>query len=507
MAKEILTIVDTMSNAKAISREKVFEALEIALATAIKKKFDGLEVDIKVNIDRKSGDYSIIRRWLVVDTDGQLENPAAQISLEAARVDDDSIKAGDYVEEMLDDEENAKLSGNGDFLSDRITAQTVKQVLQQKVRDAERQQVIDEFRDQVGKVLIATVKKATHDCVYLDLGNNAEATLRRPNMLNRDNFRNGDRIRCLLLPINDKKGGQLEVSRTSPDFLKELLTIEVPEIGEGQLEIVNIVRDPGSRAKVSIKAKDHRIDPRGTCIGMKGSRIKSVSDELCHEKVDIIVYDENFSQYVINAMEPAEVRKVFIDQTKNLVLIGVEKERYALAIGTNGQNVKLASQLLGWKINVMTLEEMEAYEANEQARISKNFSSALNIDEEFANALVDGGFSTVEEIAYVDRSDVTDSIDGVDDDLADQLQNLARQALVNIETPNHRKVSMDLINLDGMDNVTVRALAQKEIATLDDLAEQGADDLLDIEGMDQKRAGDLIMAARNLTWFKDEAKE
>ncbi len=508
MAKEILTIVDSMSNAKAISREKVFEALEVALATATKKKFGGLDVDVKVVIDRKTGDYQIIRRWLIVDTDGQLQNPAAEISLTAARIDDSNAQPGEYVEELLEDEQSINSSKDRDVLFDRITAQTVKQVLQQKVRDAERQQVIDSFREQVGKVVIAIVKKVTREVVFLDLGNNAEALLRKSNMLPRDSFRPGDRIRCLLLPVKDaSKGGQLEVSRTSPDFLRELLTIEVPEIGEGQLEIINVVRDPGSRSKVSIKAKDRRIDPRGACIGMKGSRIKNVSDELCHEKVDIIVYDEDFSQYVINAMEPAVVRKVFIDQNKNVVEIGVEKELYALAIGTNGQNVKLASQLLGWKINVMTLEEMDEHEKAEAQRISQNFSQALNIDEDFANALVDGGFSTVEEIAYVDKSDVTDSIEGVDDELAQQLQDLARNALVNIETPSHKKVAMDLINMDGMDNVTVRALAQKEIATLDDLAEQVVDDLLDIPGMDAKRAGDLIVTARNLTWFKDEEQD
>jgi N utilization substance protein A len=508
MAKEILTIVDSISNAKSISREKVFEALEVALATATKKNFGGLDVNIKVDIDRKTGDYVITRRWLVVDTDGPLENPAAEISLVAAKLDDENVNPGDYVSELLDDEQSVNSSKEHDSIFDRITVQTVKQVLQQKVRDAERQQVIDMFRGYVGKILIAIVKKVTREVVYLDLGNNGEGILRKNQMLPRDSFRTGDRIRCLLLPIKDSaKGAQLEVSRTSVDFLKELLTIEVPEIGEGQLEIINVVRDPGSRSKVAIKAKDKRIDPRGACIGMKGSRIKNVSDELCHEKVDIIVYDEDFSQYVINAMEPAVVRKVYIDQTKNVVEIGVEKDLYALAIGSNGQNVKLASQLLGWKVNVMTIEDMDEHERQEVERISHNFSEVLNIDEDFANALVDGGFSTVEEIAYVDRSDVTESIDGVDDELAEQLQNLARNALVNIETPSKKKVSMELINLDGMDNVTARALAAKEIATLEDLADQVVDDLIDIPSMDSKRAGDLILAARNLTWFKDEPKE
>jgi transcription termination/antitermination protein NusA len=504
MAKEILTIVDSMSNAKAISRQKVFEALEVALATATKKKFNGLDVDIKVTIDQKSGDFTITRRWLVVDTEGVLENPARETTLVAARYDDENIQPGDYIEEMLDAEESVNSAKDKDSIFDRITAQTVKQVLQQKVKEAERQQVVDMFRDMVGKVVVAIVKRATRDTVFLDLGNNAEAVLRRCNMLPRDSFRPGDRVRSLLLPIReDNKGSQLEVSRTSADFLKELLTIEVPEIGEGQLEIVGAVRDPGSRAKVAIKAKDRRIDPRGACIGMKGSRVKNVSDELCHEKVDIIVYNDDFSKYVINAMEPAEVRKVFIDKTKNIVEIGVEKDKYALAIGTGGQNVKLASMLIGWKINVLTVEDMDNREKAEVDRISTIFSEALNIDDEFANALVDAGFGSIEEIAYVDRDELLNSVDGMDEDLVDQLQNIARKALADIYTPDKKKVSEELLALEGMDNATARALASKGISTLDDLAECVVDDLTDIPGMENEKAGKLIVAARNLTWFKD----
>lgn len=504
MAKEILTIVDSMSNAKAISRQKVFEALEIALATATKKKFNGLDVDIKVTIDQKTGDYIITRRWLVVDTEGVLENPSRETTLVAARYEDENIEPGDYVEEMLDAEESVNSAKDKDSIFDRITAQTVKQVLQQKVKEAERQQVIDMFRDQVGKVVVAIVKRVTRDATFLDLGNNAEAVLRRCNMLPRDSFRPGDRVRSILLPIReDNKGSQLEVSRTSADFLMALLTIEVPEIGEGQLEIVGAVRDPGSRAKVAIKAKDRRIDPRGACIGMKGSRVKNVSDELCHEKVDIIVYNEDFSKYVINAMEPAEVRKVFIDKTKNVLEIGVEKDKYALAIGTGGQNVKLASMLIGWKISVLTVEDMDNREKAEVSRISSIFSEALNIDDEFANALVDAGFGSIEEIAYVDKDELLNSVDGMDDDLVEQLQNVARQALLNIYTPEKKKVSEELLTLEGMDNATARALAAKEVATLDDLAECVVDDLTDIPGMDAEKAGKLIVAARNLTWFKD----
>ncbi len=503
MSKEILTIVESMSNAKAISRQKVFEALEIALATATKKKpkFQGLDVDIKVTIDQKSGDYIVTRRYLVVDVpeNAVLENPTKEISLAAARIDDPNIQPGDYVEELIETEQKEQ-----DSAFDRITAQTVKQVLQQKVKEAERQQLVDTFRASEGKIVVAIVKRATRDTVYLDLGNGAEAVLRRSNMLQRDSFRPGDRVRSLLLPIReDGKGSALEVSRTSANFLKELLTIEVPEIGEGQLEIVDVVREPGSRAKVAIKAKDKRIDPKGACIGMKGQRIKNVSEELCHEKVDIIVYNDDFSRYVINAMEPAEVRKVFIDKTKNTVQIGVEQDKYALAIGTNGQNVRLASQLIGWKINVMTIEDMDRQEEAETNRISNTFCEALNIDEDFAAALIDAGFSSIEEVAYVDKEELLDSIEGLDEELAEMLQANAMHALSNITTPSKKVVSADLINLNGIDNATVRALAAKEIATLEDLAELATDDLLDIPGFDEHKAGELILAARNLTWFKD----
>lgn len=506
MAKEILQIVEAMSNEKAISRKAVFEALEVALATAAKKKFQGLDVDIKCSIEQKTGDFTITRRWLVVDTEGQLDLPSREITLEAARLDDPNIVAGDYVEELLDAEKTVKTKTSHGSIFDRITAQTVKQVLQQKVKEAERQQLIDMFRDQVGKVVVGIVKRVTRDTVFLDLGNNAEAILRRDNMLPRDSFHNGDRVRSLLLPIKQEanKGAQLEVSRTSPGFLKELLTIEVPEIGEGQLEIVNVVCDPGLRAKVAIRAKDRRIDPVGACIGMKGARVNNVRNELCNEKIDVIAYNEDFSKYVIAAMAPAEVRKVYIDKEKNVVEIGVEKDKYALAIGTNGQNVRLASQLVGWKINVLTVEDMDKRESDKNNRLSSMFAEVLSVDEDFAQALVDAGFESVEEIAYVEPQEIINSIDGIDEELVEKLQSIAVESLQNICTPSKRKVADDLLNFPGLDSASVRALASKEVATLDELAECVTDDLVDIPGFDEKRAGDLIMAARNATWFKDE---
>ncbi|MGN1392521.1 MAG: transcription termination factor NusA [Succinivibrionaceae bacterium] len=508
MSKEILAIVDAVSNEKAIDREKVFEALEGALAIASKKKFEGLDVDIKATINRKNGDFTINRRWLVVDKEGSLEYPSRETTLEAARVDEPNIVPGDYVEEQLEAEKSINSDKNKTGLFDRITAQTVKQVLQQKIKEAERQQVIDMFQQHVGKVVIGTVKKATRELVTLDLGNNAEAVLRRPNMIPRDSFRNGDRVRSLLLPIRtDGKGPQMEVSRTTPEFLKELLTIEVPEIGEGQLEIINAVRDPGLRSKVAIRAKDKRIDPKGACIGMKGSRIKNVSNELCNENIDIIVYDENFSKYVINAMEPAEVKTATIDKTKKLIELGVDNDerKYARAIGSNGQNVKLASALIGdgWKIKVMTTSEMERRQNDESERLLNLFCDALNVDQDFAQALIDAGFSTIEEIAFVEPQELMACIDGIDEDIVAELQKNANESRLHISTPSGKPLSIDLINLEGMDTNIAIGLAQLEISTLEELADCASDDLADITDLEPEKAGALIMAARNLTWFKD----
>jgi N utilization substance protein A len=503
MSKEILAIVDTVSNEKQIDRDKVFNALEGALAIAIKKKFDNLEPDIKVEIDRKTGDYSVLRRYLIVDTDGPLANPTREISLEAAKLDDENAVAGDYVCDMIDD--NVSLN----ILDDRITATTVKQVLQQKIREAERQQVIDEFIGSVGKLVIGIVKHASRNEVTLDLGNGAIAVMRRQNMLSRDLFRPSDRVRGILLPIKtDGKGPQLEVSRTSNDFLKELLTTEVPEIGEGQLEIVNVVRDPGFRAKVAIRAKDRRIDPKGACIGMKGSRIKNVSNELCQENIDIIIYDEDISKYVINAMEPAEVKQAIIDKDKKQVLIGVENDekKYAKAIGSNGQNVRLASALIGdgWHINVMTVDDLENKQNEEKASLVSTFGDILNIDSDFAQALIDARFDTIELVAFSDPKDILNDVEGLDDELVAELQKVAREALKNIQTPSGRQVDASLINLDGLDNADVRALASREIASLEELAECATEDLVDLPEFDREKASSLIMKARNIAWNLDE---
>ena len=509
MAKEILDIVERLSNEKALDEEKVFQALEIALATASKKKCN-VEADMKAEINRKSGTVVIKRRWLVVDTpDGILENPSKEISLEAAKVDDPEIRPGDYVEELVIDENT-----NKEIIFDRITAQTVKQVLQQQVREAERQQVIDQFKNQVGKVLTGTVKKAGHEKVFVDLGNGAEAVLQRKDMLQHDSFSFGDHIRGILLPIRDdasRSGSQfLELSRTSVDFLKELLSIEVPEIAEGQVEIVSCVRDPGSRSKVAVKAKDRRIDAKGACVGMKGSRIKSVSEELSHEKVDIISFDDDFNKFVKNAMEPAVVSQVIVDMDSNTIIMGVDDENYKLAIGTSGQNVRLAQRLIkevgkDMRIKVMTLKEVEQKNENEHNAIKQMFIDVLNIDDDFAQGHVDAGFTSIEEVAYVEPDEIMANVEGLDEAIVAELQDIARKSLKNIATPSGKSLDEQLIQLIGSDFNLARALAAKEISDLEGLAELDVDELSDVPQLTAKEAGDLIMAARNLTWFKDDA--
>ncbi len=506
MAKEILAIVEAMSNEKALDKEKVFQALEVALATASKKKFN-VDVDIKAEINRKNGEALIKRRWLVVDTpDGTLENPSKEISLEAARIDDPEVRPGDYVEELIIDE----AASSKEFIFDRITAQTVKQVLQQQVREAERQQVIDQFKDKVGQVVTGTVKKPGREKVFIDLGNGAEAVLQRKEMLSHDSFSFGDHVRGVLLPIKEDNGRGssqlLEISRTSTDFLKQLLAIEVPEIAEGQVEIINCVREPGSRAKVAVKAKDRRIDAKGACVGMKGSRIKSVSEELSHEKVDIISYDDDFNKFVINAMEPAVVSQAIIDMDRNVIIMGVNAENYKLAIGTNGQNVRLAQRLIGrdMRIKVMTLDELAKRNENEINVTKHMFSEALDIDDDFAQGLVDAGFTSVEEVAYVDPNELMESVEGLDADIVATLQETAKKTLKNVVTPSGKKLDDELIHMKGVDFNLARALAAKEIATLEDLAEQASDDLSDITIISKEKADALIMEARNLTWFKDE---
>ncbi|NLK85764.1 MAG: transcription termination/antitermination protein NusA [Aeromonadales bacterium] len=492
MGKEIIAIVESLSNERAIPRDKIFEALEQALATATKKKYP-VEILVRVQIDHKTGEYDTFRRWVVVDTDGPLEYPAQEISLAAAAVDHAGIQAGDIVEEQIPS-----------VVFDRITIQTAKQVLSQKVKDAEREQVVSEQREYVGHVVNATVKKQTHEIMVLDLGNNAEAVLKREQIIPHETYGRGDRVKVLLQEIKNEpnRGPQIICSRTSPDFLKELFRIEVPEIGEDIIEIMGAARDPGSRAKISVRSKDRRIDPRGACIGMRGARVTAVSNELSGEKIDVVLYDENLAQYVTNAMEPAEVSRIIIDEDEHSISIAVDEENLALAIGRNGQNVRLASQLIGWELKVMTENELESNIQAEVGKTVKQFVDALNVDEEFATALAYAGFTTIDEVAYVDPSELLE-IEGMDEETAAELQKIAREASDSKEQADRSAALAQLTVLEGVDEELANKLIAHGIKTGDDLAEQATDDLTDIEGLDAETAGKIIMAARNEYWFKD----
>ncbi|MGM7318624.1 transcription termination factor NusA [Idiomarina sp. ST10R2A5] len=498
MSKEILLVAEAVSNEKAVPREKIFEALESALAHATKKKYDG-DIEVRIDIDRNTGEFDTFRRWLVVeDTDTGLEHPYREISLSAAQYEDPSVQAGDYVEEQIDS-----------IQFDRITTQTAKQVIVQKVREAERAQVVDEYRDQVGEMVSGIVKRANREHVILDLGSNAEAIIYRDEMLPRESVRPGDRIRGLLYDVRpEARGAQLFVSRTNPNFLLELFRIEVPEIGEEMIELRGAARDPGSRAKIAVKSNDKRIDPVGACVGMRGARVQAVSGELGGERVDIVLWDDNPAQFVINAMAPAEVASIVVDEDAHTMDIAVAADNLAQAIGKGGQNVRLASQLTGWTLNVMTEDEFNEKNEAEAQRLLNLFVSTLDIDEDFATVLVDEGFSSLEEVAYVPVAEFLD-IEGMDEDIVEELRSRARaylttKALATEESLESAEPDETLLNLEGMDRHLAYVLASKGVTSLEELAEQGVDDLADIEELNEQQAGDLIMKARNICWFNEE---
>ena len=390
MNKEILLVAEAVSNEKAVPREKIFEALEIALATATKKKYEG-DIDVRVAIDRKTGGYDTFRRWMVVDDHGEaLENPYREITLEAARYENPDIQPGEFIEDDIES-----------VVFDRITTQTAKQVIVQKVREAERAQVVEQFQDQEGELITGIVKKATRESVVVDLGNNADGVLFREDLISRESFRPGDRVRALLYSVRpEARGAQLFLSRTKPEMLIELFRVEVPEIADELIEIMGAARDPGARAKIAVKSNDRRIDPIGACVGMRGARVQAVSNELGGERVDIVLWDDNPAQYVINAMAPADVASIIVDEDNHSMDIAVEADSLAQAIGRNGQNVRLATQLTGWVLNVMTVEDMNKKHQAESAKVVELFVNSLDVDEDFAQVLADEGFTSLEEVAY-----------------------------------------------------------------------------------------------------------
>jgi len=497
MSKEILLVVDAVSNEKALPRESIFEAMETALETATKKKYEG-DIVVRVSIDRKSGEFDTFRRWLVIADDAEAENPFAEMTLAAAQYDQPELQIGDYVEDQI---ESVKF--------DRVTTQTAKQVIVQKIREAERALVIDAYQEQVGEIITGVVKKASRESIIIDLGNNAEAVIYRDDMLPREVFRPGDRVRGLLYVIKpEARGPQLFVSRTKPEMLVELFRVEVPEIGEEMLEIKGAARDPGSRAKISVKSNDKRIDPVGACVGMRGSRVQAVSSELGGERVDIVLYDDNPAQYVINAMAPAEVASIIVDEDKGTMDIAVEEGNLAMAIGRSGQNIRLASQLTGWELNVMTVDDMNEKHQAENDKVLTLFIDKLDIDEDFALLLSEEGFTSLEEIAYVPTAELLE-IDGMDEDIVEQLRERAKaalttQALASEESLENAEPAEDLLNLEGLEKHLAYVLASRGVITLEDLAEQGVDEIADIEELDETKAGELIMAARNICWFNEE---
>ena len=499
MSKEILLVVESVSNEKGVSEDIIFEALELALATATKKRYDE-EAELRVAIDRLSGEYETFRYWDVVADDEEIEFPGAQLTVTEAQGKDSSLAVGDRYEIPVDSVEFG-----------RIAAQTAKQVIVQKVREAERAQVVDAYRNRVGELVNGQVKKVTREAVIVDLGNNAEAILPREVWIPRETFRNGDRLRALLEEVRpEARGPQLALTRISPAVLVGLFKIEVPEISDGVIEILGCARDPGSRAKIAVKTNDGRIDPVGACVGMRGSRVQAVSNELSNERIDIVPWDDNVAQLAINAMSPAEVISIVVDEETRSMDIAVSEDNLAQAIGRGGQNVKLASELTGWELNIMTEEEAAQKNEAESGSIIENFMRQLDVDEDVAIVLVEEGFTMLEEVAYVPIEEMI-AIEGFDEEIVDKLRERAKNALTTLELASEEELGNaepadDLLNMEGMDRRLAYQLAGMGIVTMEDLAEQAIDDLIDVEDMTEERAGELIMTAR-VPWFEDESSE
>jgi len=499
MSKEILLVVESVSNEKGVPNGIIFEALELALATATKKRYEE-GVELRVSIDQETGDYETFRRWIIIADDEPMEFPASQTTVSAARLDDPEIQVGDWVEEAVDS------VGFG-----RIAAQTAKQVIVQKVREAERAQVVEAYRSKVGELVNGQVKKVNREAVIVDLGNNAEAILPREEWIPRETFRIGDRLRALLKEVRpEARGPQLALTRTSSEMLIELFKIEVPEIADGVIEILGAARDPGSRAKIAVKTNDGRIDPVGACVGMRGSRVQAVSGELSNERIDIVLWDDNVAQLAINAMSPAEVVSIVVDEETNSMDIAVGEDNLAQAIGRGGQNVKLASELTGWTLNIMTEAEAAEKQNEEAGSIIKKFMEKLDVEEDVAIVLVEEGFTTLEEVAYVPQEEMV-AIEGFDEDIVEELRSRAKSALTTMELANEEELENgapadDLLEMEGMDRRLAFQLAKIGIITMEDLAEQAVDDLLEVEGLEQERAGSLIMTAR-APWFEEDSAE
>ncbi|WP_297527881.1 transcription termination factor NusA [Thiohalobacter sp.] len=497
MNKEILMVVDAVSNEKGVDKEVIFEAIEAALASATRKRHGG-EIDARVKIDRETGDYETFRRWLVVDDeDENFESPERQVLYTRAQQLKPGIQVGEYIEEPIESVEFG-----------RIAAQTAKQVIVQKVREAEREQVVEAYKDRQGELVTGIVKRVDRGNVFLDLGGNAEAFIPREEMIPRESVRPGDRLRGWLKEVrSEPRGPQLFVSRTAPEFLIELFKLEVPEVGQDLIEILGAARDPGMRAKIAVRSLDPRIDPVGACVGMRGSRVQAVSNELAGERIDIILYDDNPAQFVINAMSPAEVVSIVVDEDAHSMDIAVAEEQLSQAIGRGGQNIRLASQLTGWTLNVMTVAEMEEKAEREAQELQQMFMEQLDVDEEVAAILVQEGFSSIEEVAYVPAAELLE-VEEFDEGIVEELRGRARDVLLTRAIQSEEQLAevapaQDLLELEGMDRDLAYKLAARGVVTQEDLAELAVDELMEVEGMDEERAAQLIMAAR-APWFAEE---
>lgn len=494
MNKEILMVVDAVSNEKGVDKEVIFEALEAALAAATRRKH-GEEWDARVAIDRRSGDYETFRRWKVfADDSTELQAPERELRLEDALDMNPNATIDGYVEEPIES-----------VTFGRIAAQQAKQVIVQKVREAERQQVVDAYRDRVGTLVSGVVKRVDRNGIFIDLGSNAEGFVQRTDMIPREQVKAQDRIKAFLREVRSEvRGPQLFLSRTAPEFLIELFKLEVPEVGQGLIQILGAARDAGVRAKIAVRSNDPRIDPVGACVGMRGSRVQAVSNEIAGERVDIIPFDENPAQFVINAMSPAEVLSIVVDEDSHSMDVAVAEDKLSQAIGRGGQNIRLASQLSGWELNVMTESDAEAKSDSESKTLVQLFMKQLDVDEDVATILAQEGFSTIEEIAYVPQGELA-GIAEFDEQIVKELRNRARdvlltQAIASEESLEQAMPADDLLRLQGMSPELALALARRGVRTREELAEQSIDDLNDIEGMTPEEAGKLIMTAR-AHWF------
>lgn len=494
MNKEILLVVDAVSNERGVDKDLIFDALEAALASAVRKQH-GSDIDVRVAIDRTNGSYQTFRRWQVVENpeNREIDYPKRQISLSAAQERNAGIKIGSYVEEPM-----------ASAVFDRIAAQTAKQVIVQKVRDAERSKILNAYKDRKGELVTGVVKRIERGSIILDLGSNTEAIIPKEHTIANESTRIGDRVRGYLYDIRQEaRGPQLFISRTAPEFLIELFKLEVPEVGEGLIQILGAARDPGIRAKIAVRTKESRIDPIGACVGMRGSRVQAVTNELNGERVDIILWDENPAQFVINAMAPADVVSIVVDEESGSMDVAVKEEKLSQAIGRSGQNVRLASQLTGWELNVMNETDAAAKNETESRALVDFFRSQLHVDEYIANLLVEEGFTSLDEVAYVPVAEMLE-IEEFDERLVEQLRQNAKDAMITkaIAKEEAPSIAPELLAIEGMNSSLAFDFAARGLVTLEDLAEQSVDEVMEIKGMDKQRAAAMIMKARE-PWFAD----